>query len=143
VLQVCYWKSVDPPSPTHICLSHALHVCRTGKDGKAGASGRDRSGKPSAPLVPQGAAKAQALIAAALEEANAAIAAKRAAEPAAQHVQPADSGDGDAAGDDDEDGAAESAAAPVEPASAYLRIVYIDSGAGSSGGVACALLPAL
>lgn len=88
----------------------------TGKDGKAGASGRDRSGKPSAPLVPQGAAKAQALIAAALEEANAAIAAKRAAEPAAQHVQPADSGDGDAAGDDDEDGAAESAAAPVEPA---------------------------
>lgn len=50
----------------------------------AGGKGRggNKSDKPAAPLVPQGAAKAQAIIAAALAEAEAAVAAKRKEEPA-------------------------------------------------------------
>jgi uncharacterized coiled-coil DUF342 family protein len=44
--------------------------------------GGKRTDKPAAPLVPQGAAKAQAIIAAALAEAELAVAAKRKEEPA-------------------------------------------------------------
>lgn len=76
--------------------------------GKAGDKGK---GKPAAPLVPQGAMKAQAIIAAALAEADAAVAAKRLAEPQAP-VQEAHS--------EHEEEAEEEAAAPAALA---VRIV--------------------
>lgn len=56
-----------------------------GKGGPAG-KGKDAATKPSAPLVPQGKAKAEALIAAALQEAGASLAAQRMAQP--QQQQP-------------------------------------------------------
>jgi hypothetical protein len=51
------------------------------KPAAAAGKGDKGKGKPAAPLVPQGAMKAQAIIAAALAEADAAVAAKRLAEP--------------------------------------------------------------
>jgi hypothetical protein len=54
----------------------AKPAAAAGKGGKAADKG-----KPAAPLVPQGAMKAQAIIAAALAEADAAVAAKRLPEP--------------------------------------------------------------
>eukprot|EP00878_Enallax_costatus_P005708 GHUV01005985.1.p1 GENE.GHUV01005985.1~~GHUV01005985.1.p1 ORF type:complete len:449 (+),score=181.87 GHUV01005985.1:226-1572(+) len=72
------------------------------------AAGKGRSGKnadkPAAPLVPQGAAKAQAIIAAALAEAELAVAAKRKEEPAP------------AVHDEEQDEPSEEAVAEPEPA---------------------------
>lgn len=48
----------------------------------AAGKGGKKTDKPAAPLVPQGAAKAQAIIAAALAEAELAVAAKRKEDPA-------------------------------------------------------------
>lgn len=79
--------------------------------GKAGDKGK---GKPAAPLVPQGAMKAQAIIAAALAEADAAVAAKRLAEPQAP-VQEEHS--------EHEEEAEEEAAAPAAPAGEFGSLV--------------------
>ncbi|KAF8056252.1 PPI1 [Scenedesmus sp. PABB004] len=90
---------------------------RAAAGAKPGGAKGGPGGRPAAPLVPQGAAKAQAIIAAALLEADVAIAAKRAAEPAAAPAPEEESESGEADEAAGEDGAP---AAPAQPA---VRIV--------------------
>eukprot|EP00879_Flechtneria_rotunda_P024981 GHRR01026509.1.p1 GENE.GHRR01026509.1~~GHRR01026509.1.p1 ORF type:complete len:412 (+),score=248.16 GHRR01026509.1:238-1473(+) len=94
----------------------ALDAKAAGKGAAAGkAGGKKGVVTAAAALVPQGAAKAQALIAAALQEANDAIAAKRLAEPQQQQQRELEGGSTEEAEEQPT-----TADAPTEPA---MRVV--------------------